>query len=128
MPTETQKIPTPGQLKALYAILEKLPVKIHLGTLSAIKSRGWIQLAINSVAMGLATSYDLTDLGRQALGLELPGHHPTNSSNARTIGLESETCEECGGSGQLLVLDERAESDPCPWCRGTGRVTEMLED
>ncbi|MBF0190824.1 MAG: hypothetical protein HQL99_06685 [Magnetococcales bacterium] len=126
MHTHAPPIPSSAQSKALHAILDRLPVRIHLGTLAALKSRGWIQLAINSAPMGTATSYDLTELGRQALGLEPSA--ATSHNNARTIGLEAETCEECGGSGQLLVLDERAESDSCPWCRGTGRVTEMLEE
>ncbi|MBF0440104.1 MAG: hypothetical protein HQL93_13430, partial [Magnetococcales bacterium] len=46
--------------------------------------------------------------------------------NANTIGMEAEICEECGGNGHLFVLDERDQFDPCPWCYGTGRITEQM--
>ncbi|MBF0626745.1 MAG: hypothetical protein HQL91_00850 [Magnetococcales bacterium] len=117
MPTTPQI--TPAHHKALQAILERRAVKIPLGVLSALKARGWIQLAPNDQPMGTATSYDLTTPGRQALGLHTPS--PTQPA-ANTIGMEAETCEECGGAGQLFVLDETEQSHSCPWCNGSGRI------
>lgn len=123
MNTVTAPQASSAQKKALQTILEKRPVRIQLGILSALKSRGWIQLAPNDQPMGTATSYDLTTLGKQALGLRA-----STASNRSTgsIGLESETCEECGGSGKLMVLDEMGEADPCPWCRGSGRIQDLI--
>ncbi|MBF0340532.1 MAG: hypothetical protein HQL95_06145 [Magnetococcales bacterium] len=125
MPTTSDLSLTPSQKKALQAILEKRPVRIHLAILSTLKSRGWIQLAMNDASMGTATSYDLTPTGRETLGVRDPG---STVRSASTIGLEAEICEECGGSGQLFVLDGNEISDPCPWCQGTGRITSMLEE
>lgn len=116
--------PSPAQKKALQTILEKRPVRLQLGILSALKSRGWIQLAPNDQPMGTATSYDLTTLGRTALGLQ---GSPQSSRSAGSIGLESETCEECGGSGQWMMLDEQGQSDACPWCHGSGRIQDQLQ-
>lgn len=116
---------TPAQKKALQTIQERRAVKLHLGTLASLKSRGWIQLALNDAPMAMAISYDLTRLGQQALD----PHATSKAANKKAtspIGLEAETCEECGGSGRLLVLDEQGLSDPCPWCQGSGRISSML--
>ncbi|MBF0165531.1 MAG: hypothetical protein HQL97_15260 [Magnetococcales bacterium] len=116
---------TPAQKKALQAIGERRAVKLHLGTLASLKSRGWIQLALNDAPMAMAISYDLTQLGQQALD----PHATSKAANKKAtspIGLEAETCEECGGSGRMLVLDEQELSDPCPWCQGSGRISSML--
>ncbi len=113
--------PTLGQKKALRSILDKSSSKIHMGVLASLKARGWIQLAHNADPMGNATSYELTRLGRNALGL-----HDTINTTRNAIGLEAEICEECGGTGQLLILDERNRSTSCPWCHGEGEVTEMI--
>lgn len=115
--------PTPGQKRALRSIHDKSTFKLHLGILASLKGRGWIQLAVNADPMGMATSYVLTRLGQKALGL-----HDTilASCNTNPIGLEAEICEECGGAGQLLILDEKNLLSPCPWCHGTGRIMEIL--
>lgn len=112
--------PTPGQKQALQSIQDGSNVKIQLGTLATLKAYGWIQLARNPDPMGNATSYRLTSLGHKALG------HPVTTKTigyAKTIGLEAETCEECGGSGQLLILDESDQFDSCPWCHGAGQIS-----
>ncbi|MBF0213913.1 MAG: hypothetical protein HQM00_10190 [Magnetococcales bacterium] len=114
---------TPGQRKSLQWILEKRPVKIHQGILSALKARGWIQRTSPDSPMEMATGYTLTPLGQQTLGLAEPS---SATHGISPIGMEAETCEECGGSGQLLVLDERDQSDPCPWCLGSGRVADRV--
>ncbi|MEO5344865.1 MAG: hypothetical protein H7834_00630 [Magnetococcus sp. YQC-9] len=116
---------TPAQRKALLAIHERRQTKLHLGTLASLKSRGWIQLALNDAPMAFAISYDLTPLGLQALEPKrTPGS--TSKTGSSPIGLEAETCEECGGSGRLLVLDDQGLSNPCPWCQGSGRINNIL--
>ncbi|MBF0125646.1 MAG: hypothetical protein HQM02_00390 [Magnetococcales bacterium] len=115
--------PTPGQKKALRSILDKSTDKIQLGTLATLKANGWIQLAHNANPMGTASSYRLTLSGRKVLGLR---EHPLTMGYAKTIGLEAETCEECGGAGRLLVLDESDRFNTCPWCQGTGTILEIF--
>ncbi|MBF0182226.1 MAG: hypothetical protein HQM03_19595 [Magnetococcales bacterium] len=42
---------------------------------------------------------------------------------AKSIGMEAETCEECGGTGQQILLDESDRRAACPWCHGQGVLT-----
>ncbi|MBF0614761.1 MAG: hypothetical protein G8237_13760 [Magnetococcales bacterium] len=121
---QTTTHPSPAQKKALQTIQDKRPVRIQQGILSALKSQGWIQPAPNDQPLGAATRYDLTALGQQALTGKRAATimHPT----ACSIGLEAETCEECGGSGTLLILDEWARAEPCPWCLGSGCIQELI--
>ncbi|MBF0293801.1 MAG: hypothetical protein HQL96_01315 [Magnetococcales bacterium] len=42
---------------------------------------------------------------------------------AKSIGMEAETCEECGGTGQQIMLDESDRRVACHWCHGQGVLT-----
>ncbi|MEO5333818.1 MAG: hypothetical protein H7839_17535 [Magnetococcus sp. YQC-5] len=117
--------PTPGEKKGLQSILDKSMIPLPSEMLASLQSHGWIRLADNTHPIRTACRHELTALGYRALGL----HDPTQTiHHGNAIGLEAETCEECGGSGQLFVLDEKKQCDPCPWCHGTGRITEILHN
>ncbi|MBF0380116.1 MAG: hypothetical protein HQL69_03805 [Magnetococcales bacterium] len=44
------------------------------------------------------------------------------------LGLQSEECEECNGTGTRLSLDLDSELLPCEWCHGSGKAAPLMTD
>lgn len=50
----------------------------------------------------------------------------TRFLNRDILGLQEESCEECGGTGKVFSLDAATDAMlKCTWCHGSGQVAEL---